>query len=220
MTELNLPCPEPGCDEVFTGENANLAVVNHVSAAHLHAQDNAAGAVRRTPRPALLPRLAELAEQAGNDVVTWRRQLIVAEEREQAAERREALRQDERDERQARIDAALAVLDEPVPETPHGAGALWKTQNHRSVQVRRIRAALQGDQPTEPVKRCCIGPFADRSHAVNCWQRCQDCGGDETGPRKCHCRDGQPAAPLCGCTEQGHEITCPDFRSKPTEGQQ
>jgi hypothetical protein len=50
---------------------------------------------------------------------------------------------------QARIDAALAVLDEPVPDTPHGANAMWKTQNHRAVQVQRIRAALQAWSPQE-----------------------------------------------------------------------
>jgi hypothetical protein len=137
----------------------------------------------------------------------------------------------ERDERQARIDAATAELRK------------WDalaTRESEWLPCRAGLAALQGDQPTEPrhelvlksglsgvtgacscggwsgggrhelpsrvahrwdaehltslpleqsvepVKRCCIGPFADGTHAANCWQRCQDCGNDEG---RCRCAD-------------------------------
>jgi hypothetical protein len=92
----------------------------------------------------------------------------------------------ERDERQASIDA-LAELDED--------GEDW----HGAVDAERVRAALVGDQPKaeEPKPRCCIGPFADGSHAPGCLDACQDCGGDEAGPRRCQCSDADPA---CTCT--------------------
>jgi hypothetical protein len=38
--------------------------------------------------------------------------------------------------------------------------------------------------PADP-KRCCIGPFADGTHAPGCLDACQDCGGSEI---TCRCR--------------------------------
>jgi hypothetical protein len=55
-------------------------------------------------------------DQYKRDVTVWRTQAIVAEQREQAAESRETLCQDERDKRQARIDAALALIPAEVEE--------------------------------------------------------------------------------------------------------
>ncbi|MGW3992402.1 hypothetical protein ACWEF6_02830 [Amycolatopsis sp. NPDC004772] len=49
----------------------------------------------------------------------------------------------------------------------------------------------------EPRPRCCIGPFADGTHAPGCLDACQDCGGDEAGPHRCQCRDVEPE---CTCT--------------------
>ncbi|MEV8610228.1 hypothetical protein AB0383_20265 [Amycolatopsis sp. NPDC051373] len=48
--------------------------------------------------------------------------------------------------------------------------------------------------PAEP--RCCIGPFADGRHALNCWQKCQDCRGDVAGPDRCRCNDEPDKYPL------------------------
>lgn len=126
----------------------------------------------------LLPRLAELAEQAGKlRTAEWLRTcaLLPPEEWPSApAYKGPMVPAAERDTLQARIGAALALMD------------YWDAHGGSIPQGHRLRAALQGDQPTEPVKRCCIGPFADGTHAVNCWQRCQDCGGDET---TCRCRE-------------------------------
>lgn len=91
----------------------------------------------------------------------------------------------ERDALQARIAAALALMD------------YWDAHGGSIPQGHRLRAALQGDQATEPVKRCCIGPFADGTHAPGCLDACQDCGGDEAGPHRCQCSDADPA---CTCT--------------------
>jgi hypothetical protein len=56
--------------------------------------------------------------------------------------------------------------------------------------------------------RCCIGPFADGRHAANCSQACQDCGGDETGPCRCRCRDAAPQSREEGIAA-GHRV--PDY---------
>lgn len=63
-----------------------------------------------------------------------------------------------------------------------------------------IRALFQAVPVTETTKQaeseddgdgfhCCMGPFADGSHATYCRQRCQDCKGDPDGPFRCRCRD-------------------------------
>lgn len=56
----------------------------------------------------------------------------------------------ERDERQARIDAALQVLDEPAPVLPRTDPHFERmnARNARTQLVQRVRAALAGDQPT------------------------------------------------------------------------
>jgi hypothetical protein len=37
------------------------------------------------------------------------------------------------------------------------------------------------------LRHCCTGPLADGRHMRNCGQRCQDCGGDPSGPDQCRC---------------------------------
>ncbi|WP_372673002.1 hypothetical protein [Amycolatopsis kentuckyensis] len=44
----------------------------------------------------------------------------------------------------AQIGAAVAVLDEPVPAAPRGVHPLATQNHHRSQQVQRVRAELQG----------------------------------------------------------------------------
>jgi len=56
----------------------------------------------------------------------------------------------ERDERQARIEDALKVLDEPAPHLPR-TDPHFERMNARDARtqlVQRVRAALAGDQPT------------------------------------------------------------------------
>lgn len=101
--------------------------------------DDAAGAVRRTPRPAQLPRLAELAEQAGKlRTAEWLRTcaLLPLEEWPPApAYKGPMVPAAELDALQARVDAAHA-LTEPHP-LRH-----WDTQWP-------IRAALEGVSAAE-----------------------------------------------------------------------
>lgn len=49
--------------------------------------------------------------------------------------------------------------------------------------------AAEHAEPVAQLARCCFGP-ADGTHALNCPQRCQDCGGDVDGPARCRCLDG------------------------------
>lgn len=95
-----------------------------------------------------------------------------------------------------RVDAALAIRDQPNNVAPrHDFSAGWKHA------IDAVRAALVGDQPKaeEPKARCCIGPFADGTHAPGCLDACQDCGGDEAGPHRCQCSEADPEK-LCGAT--------------------
>jgi hypothetical protein len=102
----------------------------------------------------------------------------------------------ERDALQARLDAVRAVLDRPWPDDE---------DHHDFVngQVEAARAALQGDQPTEPGRRPLIDP-ADPCQDLRCRRIDGRCVG-------MHCA-------RCGesCGAQGH-TTCPtDVAAQPT----
>lgn len=131
------------------------------------------------------------AERENDEVVRETNRLILARERGELAlvEQR---------------TSALAALDV--------AALAASGQREKRAEA---EALPHDDEPKPPRCTGCFGPFSDGSHAVNCTQRCQDCGGDdaENSPRRCRCREGQPAAPLCGCPGPGHEITCPDFQA-------
>jgi hypothetical protein len=177
-----------------------------------------------------LPRLAELTKQAGKERTTeWLRtcdRLPIEEWPPAPAYKGPMVPAAERDERQARIDAALALCDaarvgtsaaprdctEACGDGGCNCSGLFRALSW-SLDPDAVRAALVGDQPKaeEPEPRCCIGPFADGTHAPGCLDACQDCGGDEAGPHRCQCSD---AKPVCTCTPSrcdydGYPLTGP-----------
>lgn len=185
-------------------------------------------------RDALLPRLAELTEQAGKARTTeWLgtcASLPIEEWPPAPAYKGPMVPAAERDERQARLDAANVIATRAIDEGLPAVEALRMIA--RTLEGKTARA-LVGDQPTaddrlpladrarmwlegqpkaeEPEPRCCIGPFADGTHAPGCLDACQDCGGDEAGPHRCQCSD---AKPVCTCTPSrcdydGYPLTGP-----------
>jgi hypothetical protein len=60
-------------------------------------------------------------------------------------------------------------------------------------RVHQVRLAEATKQPhltptREHVDRCRCGVRPGTEHVRNCAERCQDCGGDPDGPRRCDCR--------------------------------
>lgn len=108
----------------------------------------------------------------------------------------------------AQLDAWITTQwDEIGKDSDEYNGADW-CRGGRDVLRDLTQFLAAGSVPVDPETtqpargvRCCIGPFADGTHAQNCRDRCQDCGGDEAGPRRCRCRDTGPA----GATQDGDQ---------------
>jgi hypothetical protein len=79
----------------------------------------------------------------------------------------------------------------PTHVVPAGINAGARVEISQDHGIRAFSQAGEGIAPG----RCCIGPFADGTHAPGCLDACQDCGGDVAGPRRCHCRDAGKGAP-------------------------
>jgi hypothetical protein len=93
----------------------------------------------------------------------------------------------ERDERQARIDAALKALDEPAPLLPR-TDPHFERMNARKARtqlVERVRAALAGDQPT-----------TEQPTRVPCGNPDPHCGRLGGRARCGSCTDDEPPAPF------------------------
>jgi hypothetical protein len=189
---MTAPCPYEDCDATFTGEQANIAVVNHVSAVHIHGGEASEPAPRQDDviettakaifeaqvfRPSWGARPSWDSEAVNQDsfrvaALALRDLGLLADpaqttELEKLAadhlallgqrdawwehvgrERRQL--ESERDERQARIDRVLGILDEPAPVPPQTDPHFERmnARNTRTQLVERVRAALAGDQPT------------------------------------------------------------------------
>lgn len=169
---------------------------------------------------ALLNRLADLTEAAGKRRSTeWIRTCATLPMEEwplAPAYKGPMVPAAERDQLQARIDAALAELDRPAPQVSHGGNALWDTQNHWSQQVRLICAALQGGQRTEP------SPVDSGEAPAKPWFIAEHCceAGAVAYPRPCPHHPAELSVPSGRCPNDPpceHPATDHDFSDDPED---
>lgn len=90
-------------------------------------------------------------------------------------------------------DAVAGVVDSLLTYDP-----AYAAQEKHANEIVAAWRSVRGDAPAPaepPAARCRCGVQRGNEHLRNCRERCQDCGGDLDGPRRCACAE-PPAVEL------------------------